>query len=131
MTSLVAQFGWTGHVALAAGGLREHNRAKVQRSCVLSAAGIELVARVGPSHCAHVWRAGGGRVWWAPKIKSRASGGLLGKGRAAVGLKGGGPRRFGFAASFRTGPRRAGGRRSLLVVAECPGSLAASTPYGS
>ena len=38
--------------------------------------------RVGPSHCAHVMRAGGGRVWWAPEVKGRASGGAY----AASGL---------------------------------------------
>ena len=71
------------------------------------------------------------RVWWVPKIKSRASGGLLGKGRLRSDSQGGGPQRFGFVASFRTELRRVVGRRSLLVVAQCSGSLAASAPEGS
>jgi len=39
--------------------------------------------RTGPSHCAHVKWAAGGRVWWAPKIKSRASGGRSATGGGA------------------------------------------------
>jgi len=39
MTSLVAQFGWTGHVALAAGGGAGHDRAEVRWLLIVLAAG--------------------------------------------------------------------------------------------
>ena len=83
-------------------------RSSVERVWAALAAGGRACARprAGPSHCAHVVRAAGGRVWWAPevKVKSRASGGPLQRGV--------GPRR----ARSAAGPRA--GRR-------CPGSLVA------
>ena len=91
MTSLVAQFGRALLVALAVGGFREHDRAQVRFT-------------------AHTFgSAAGGRVWWAPKIKSRASGRLNGNWPLRSDSKGGGPQRFGFPASFRTGPHCAVG----------------------
>ena len=113
MASLVAQFGGAVLVALAAGGLCEHDRAQVR----VTAHAFGLAA--------------GGSVWWVPKVKSRASGGLNGEGPLRSDSKGCGPQRFGFVASFRTGLRGAVGRRSLLVVAQCSGSLPASAPEGS
>ena len=70
------------------------------------------------------------RVWWVPKFKGGASGGLNSEGvssrrgwRAAA--------RDGSALLVLLGARRVVCRRSLLVVAQCSGSLAASAPYGS
>ena len=52
---------------IAAGGFRVHDRAWVRVT-------------------AHAfWRAAAGSVWWAPKVKSRASGGLNGKGKLRWG----------------------------------------------
>src|SRR5947209_18463353 len=84
--------------------------------------------RTGPSHCAHVFAAAVCRVWWAPKVNGRSPTGSTARGYRRLGLRGGGPRRFGFVALFRTGLSRVVGRRLLLVVAGCPGSLAASAP---
>jgi len=68
MARWVAQFGGAGWVALAAGGVGGQERARVRvaahASCGRLAVG--LWRRVGPSHCACVWEAAGGRVWWAP-----------------------------------------------------------------
>src|SRR5882762_2618866 len=74
MTSRVAQFGGVPGVALAAGGR------------------VLARPRAGPSHCARVAWAAGGRVWWAPEVKDRASSGPLqrGVGRGVL-LPGGGP----------------------------------------
>ena len=113
MTSLVAQFGGAQPVALAAGGLRGDDRASVRVTA--HTFGLAAVCR----------------VWWAPEVKGRASGGLNGEGSLRSDSKGGGPRRFGFVASFRTGLRGAVGRRLLLVVAQCSGFLATSAPNGS
>src|SRR5947209_716212 len=68
------------------------------------------------------------RVWWAPEVNGRSPTGSTARGYRRLGLDGGGPRRFGFVTPFRTGPRGVVGRRLLLVVAGCPGSLAASAP---
>ena len=59
--------------------------------------------------------AAGGRVWWVPKIKSRASGGLLGKGRLRSDSKCCGPRRFGSSRDIRC----ARGRAALLGGGRC------------
>ena len=73
MTSLVAQFGSTPSVALAADGLRGHDRALVRVT-------------------AHAFgRAAVCRVWWVPKIKGRPPAGTTAWGEAAVGLVGCGP----------------------------------------
>jgi hypothetical protein len=67
MTSLVAQFGGAVLVALAAGGFRGHDRALVRVTAhTFGAAAV----------C---------RVWWVPEVKSRASGGLNGKGKLRSG----------------------------------------------
>src|SRR5581483_10352261 len=60
--------------------------------------------------------AAAGRVWWAPKIKNRASGGLLDEGRPSrpVGQRRPATVRLSW---FRTGLSCAVGRGSLLVVA--------------
>ncbi|MEY9855899.1 hypothetical protein ABH935_001503 [Catenulispora sp. GAS73] len=92
----VAQFGGVPGVALAAGGVRVHDRARVRVT-------------------AHAFGlAGGGRVWWVPRVKDRASGGAC----AASGTRSG-----------------EGGSRCLPADAACgrlcPGFPVTSSPHGS
>ena len=63
----VAQFDGARRVALAAGGFGGQDRALVR----VTAHAFGLAA--------------GGSVWWVPKVKGRASGGLLGKGKLRSG----------------------------------------------
>ena len=109
MTSLVAQFGGAQSVAPAACGVVGHDRAQVQLLLVaVAAGGFREHDRASVRVTAHAYLlVGGGRVWWVPKVKSRASGGLNGEGPLRSDSQGGGPQRFGFVSSFRTGSRGA------------------------
>jgi hypothetical protein len=97
VVSRVAQFGGAMPVALAAAGVAGRDRAWVRVT-------------------AHAFGlAGGGSVWWAPEVKSRASGGHHSEGGRRVGLDGGGPQRFGFSRGIRC----AWGRVALFGGGRC------------
>jgi len=68
MASRVAQFDGAPPAALAAGGVggQERARVRVAAHALCWRLAVGLWRRVGPSHCARVMWAAGGRVWWAP-----------------------------------------------------------------